>query len=194
MVTSAQTTPLQQTRSLVRAALGVVTFAALWLILCRYLSAEWYYNEQYNYGWFVPFFALYLFWLRWERRPPVVTKKRNLAVIIALGVVALFLLLPLRLFEIANPGWRPLDWLHTSAVAALTLLAIYMIGGKAWLRHFAFPILCRTALVQRNRRAGRARTDARRGSDRRRRFELARNSCATARKRHPRKRRRRGGK
>ena len=140
MVTTAQPAPLQQTRSLVRAALGVVTFAALWLVLCRYLSAEWYYNEQYNYGWFVPFFALYLFWLRWERRPAVVTKERNLAVIIALGVVALFLLLPLRLFEIANPGWRPLDWSHTSAVATLTLLAIYMIGGKAWLRHFAFPI------------------------------------------------------
>ena len=41
----------------------------LWFITCRHLSAEWTYNEQYNYGWFVPFFALYLFWLRWEDRP-----------------------------------------------------------------------------------------------------------------------------
>ena len=46
-----------------------LVMAALWVILCRHLSAEWSYNEQYNYGWFVPFFALYLFWLRWEDAP-----------------------------------------------------------------------------------------------------------------------------
>jgi hypothetical protein len=47
-----------------------LALGGLWLICCRHLSAEWSYNEQYNYGWFVPFFALYLFWLRWEDRPP----------------------------------------------------------------------------------------------------------------------------
>ena len=41
----------------------------LWFILCRSLSIEWSGNEQYSYGWFVPFFAAYLFWLRWEDRP-----------------------------------------------------------------------------------------------------------------------------
>ena len=59
---------------LIFAALRVVTtrnpvFAALWLVLCRHLSGEWAINEQYNYGWFVPFFCAYLFWLRWEDRP-----------------------------------------------------------------------------------------------------------------------------
>jgi len=38
-------------------------------VLCRHLSGEWAINEQYNYGWFVPFFCAYLFWLRWENRP-----------------------------------------------------------------------------------------------------------------------------
>src|SRR5919109_114932 len=42
---------------------------ALWFICCRYLSAEWSFNEQYSYGWFVPFFAVYLFWNRWADRP-----------------------------------------------------------------------------------------------------------------------------
>ena len=52
-----------------RLALPLLFFGALWFILCRQLSGEWLVNEQYNYGWFVPFFALYLFWLRWQDRP-----------------------------------------------------------------------------------------------------------------------------
>jgi len=35
-------------------------------MLCRQLSYEWSSNEQYSYGWFVPFFAGFLFWLSWE--------------------------------------------------------------------------------------------------------------------------------
>src|SRR6266849_1569037 len=93
---------------------------ALWFILCQHLSAEWTYNEQYSYGWFVPFFALYLFWLRWERRPRSEVRSQKSKVrktlVLAMAVIALLILFPIRLFEIANPGWRPLDWLHTSAV------------------------------------------------------------------------------
>jgi hypothetical protein len=43
-----------------------LALAFLWFSLCRHLSAEWIYNEQYSYGWFVPFFVLFLFWLRWD--------------------------------------------------------------------------------------------------------------------------------
>ena len=49
----------------------VAALLLLWFVLCRFLSNEWSANEQYNYGWFVPFFALFLFWQRWERRPPL---------------------------------------------------------------------------------------------------------------------------
>ena len=34
-----------------------VFLGLLWFVLCRHLSGEWRINEQYNYGWFVPFFA-----------------------------------------------------------------------------------------------------------------------------------------
>src|SRR5437879_7882754 len=53
---------------------------------------------------------------------------------------AAIILLPLRIFEIGNPDWRPLAWVHAAAVVAITLGIIYWIGGNAWLRHFAFPI------------------------------------------------------
>ena len=122
--------------------------AALWLILWRQLSGEWSVNDQYSYGWFVPFFAIVLFWLRWEDRPKTQEvrgqrtedRKKN-ALAIALTIVALLLLFPVRLFEIGNPDWRPLSWLHAIAVATITLALLWSIGGKPWLRHFAFPVL-----------------------------------------------------
>jgi exosortase len=57
-----------------------------------------------------------------------------------MAFAALLLLLPLRLFEIANPEWRLLAWIHALAVVTLTLLLLGWAGGKAWLRHFPFPV------------------------------------------------------
>ena len=125
--------------------LPLLCFAALWFVLSRQLSGEWLVNEQYNYGWFVPFFALYLFWLRWQDRPPPEVRSQKLEVrsrLVAafIGIPALFLLLPVRLFEIASPEWRPLGWIHAASVATLTLLYLWCVGGKPWVRHFAFPV------------------------------------------------------
>lgn len=117
-----------------------VFLAAIWFILTAHLSSEWTVNEQYNYGCFVPFFVAYLFWLRWERRPePDVSRRSWLPIAIAIG--ALILLLPIRLFEIGNPDWRPISWLHASVVVVLTLIVIWLVGGRPWLRQFAFPIV-----------------------------------------------------
>ena len=60
--------PAQRSKWLSILLIGLAVFP-LWLVCCRYLSAEWSFNEQYNYGWFVPFFAAYLFWERWRDRP-----------------------------------------------------------------------------------------------------------------------------
>ena len=102
-------------------------------------------NEQYNFGWFVPFFALYLFWLRWQDRPPAQISNPksqipNPAATLAIAIAALLFLLPVRLFEIANPEWRLLAWVHAATVVTLTLLLIWWTGGNRWVRHFAFPV------------------------------------------------------
>jgi exosortase len=126
--------------------LSVLFLAALWLGLCRELSGEWSVNEQYNFGWFVPFFALYLFWLRWQDAPrteirnPKSEIRKGQTITALLAIAALLVLLPVRLFEIANPEWRLLAWVHVVAVVVLTLLLIWWVGGEAWLRHFAFPV------------------------------------------------------
>ena len=125
-----------------RAALLLATFALLWLVLCRHLSGEWWLNEQYSYGWFVPFFCAYLFWLRWENRPQVRGQRSEVTGHVARGVaaLALLLLLPLRVFEIGNPDWRPLSWVHAIIVVTLTLVGLWWMGGPRWVRHFAFPV------------------------------------------------------
>ena len=141
----AETSPLSARYFSTRLVLPFLFFGVLWFILCRQLSGEWSVNEQYNYGWFVPFFALYLFWLRWRDRPPLTQiANRNSQIAnsaaLALAIAALLLLLPVRLFEIANPEWRPIGWIHAASVAALTLLYLWCVGGRPWLRHFAFPV------------------------------------------------------
>src|SRR5262249_54847231 len=129
-------------------AVTLLFVAALWFGLCRELSGEWSVNEQYSFGWFVPFFAIYLFWLRWQDRPQIeirnpkseIRKRQTIAALLA--IPTLLLLLPIRLFEIANPEWRLLVWIHALAVVTLTLLVLWWAGpaGAGWLRHFAFPV------------------------------------------------------
>src|SRR5256885_632633 len=122
-----------------------LALGALWFVCCHHLSEDWRFNEQYSYGWFVPFFVAYLFWLRWEDRPsPEVRGQKSeirkwVAVLLMVG--AAVILLPLRVFEVASSDYRPLGWLHAFAVVAITLWSIYMVGGGTWLRHFAIPVL-----------------------------------------------------
>src|ERR1051326_149618 len=121
-------------------------FAVLWLGLWSQLSGEWSLNEQYNYGWFVPFFAIVLFWLRLEDAPAPVGidavdgKLTGKFIAAALIVIALLLLFPIRLFEIGNPDWRPVSWLHALCVVTITFVFLWQVGGRTWLRHFAFPV------------------------------------------------------
>src|SRR5947207_14718912 len=60
-----------------RTIVALLVLTALWFLLCKQLSGEWSVNEQYKFGWFVPLFALYLFWLRWQDRPPAQISNRK---------------------------------------------------------------------------------------------------------------------
>src|SRR5882762_6402736 len=105
-MTIASSTASNAPRFRMRFVAIVVFFASLWLILWRQLSGEWSVNDQYSYGWFVPFFAVVLFWLRWEDRPKAreargqrteVRSQRSeirgqAAIAIAFAIIALLLL------------------------------------------------------------------------------------------------------
>ena len=97
-----------------RLALPLLFFGALWFVLCKQLSGEWLVNEQHiPTGGLSLSLSSYLFWLRWQDRPPAEIsdfrfQKSNpqqlLAILIGLRCCLLF---PVRLFEIASPEWRP---------------------------------------------------------------------------------------
>ena len=118
---------------------AAVCFALLWLETIRHLKGEWSFNPQYAYGWAVPFLALYLFWRRWTTRPdPVPPVSRFWP--ITLVILAALLFFPLRFLSEANPDWRLLSWAMSLIAVGITASCIFLVGGRSWLRQFAFPI------------------------------------------------------
>ncbi len=141
-LTAAPTTLGQRGKSPRRPLFLWLGLGALWFVCCRHLSEEWRFNEQYSYGWFVPFFVAYLLYLRWEDRPePGRASAVGKTVTFFALALATLTLLPLRVFEIGSSDWRPLGWVHALAITGITLGLIYLAGGARWLRHFSFPIL-----------------------------------------------------
>lgn len=118
---------------------AIALFAVLWLDLVRQLSFQWSASEQYAYGWFVPLLAAGLFFRRWLSRPA--PQPDSGPRWIGGGAVALALsLLPIRVVYEINPDWPLAGWLASLAVVGLSLYAMFLMGGRVWLFHFAFPI------------------------------------------------------
>ena len=109
-----------------------------WLVAC--ISGQWSANESYEYGWFVPFLAVALGWKRWQDAPQPHAATLRCTATAVLSVAAL-LLLPARWVHEANSLWRTISWPLGLAVTAMTAAVIYRVGGRPWLRHFAFPVL-----------------------------------------------------
>jgi exosortase len=113
--------------------------SVLWLWLFYHLHDEWTLNSQYTYGWTVPFFGALIFFFRWQRRPRPGARPRSGFTLLLLWLI-LLTLLPLRVVEVANPDWRLLGWVLGLLVVSFTLVFLAQMGGREWLRHFAFPI------------------------------------------------------
>lgn len=116
-----------------------VLVATIWVGLVNQLRVEWAINPQYSYGWGVPILAAYLLLKRWPDRPEPTTPGLPAAITL-MASLAFFALLPVRLFQEANPDWRFVSWTYAIVVLALTFLGIYFTGGRGWLNHFFAPI------------------------------------------------------
>lgn len=109
----------------------------LWADVFWTLQTEWEINEQYSFGYLMPFLGLYLLYLRWEDRPAVAPANRMARLELPAAILLLLLLLPLRVLFMANPDWRLLMWAHTGIVWGYTLYKLAGFGGRSWLLHFA---------------------------------------------------------
>jgi exosortase len=118
---------------------GALFLGVVWAEVINHLQIEWSHNPSYRYAWSVPFLAAYLFWKRWIERP---APARNTSVVpIIVLVFGACLLLPLRFVAEANPDWRLLSWAMSGVAVLVSLALVCQLGGRAWLRHFAFPFL-----------------------------------------------------
>ena len=113
-------------------------FGVLWFLLVKNLSLYWGADPQYSFGWFGPLLCAYLFLSRWLSRPPAEPASSVAAKWVFWTTAVAFL--PTWLVEQPNPDWRGLSWVLAVEIVLLTLSAIYFVGGKSWLRHFAFSI------------------------------------------------------
>ena len=131
-----------RSRSFFKWALLILPLGYLWFHLIDNLRLEWTSNPQYSYGLVVPLLVVGLLVRRWHRIIGVsaVSAIRNPWPAVLLGSLLAFFYLPTRLVEAATPEWRPLQWLLAIEIIGLTLYAIYLAGGKSWLRQAAFPV------------------------------------------------------
>ena len=115
-------------------------FALLGFEIIRHLGIEWSHNPQYGYGWSAPFLALYLGWKRWQERPAA-AEPSSRPLSLAIILFCAFLFLPIRFVAEANPDWRVLSWVLSLSAVAIAIAFVFLVGGRPWARHFAFPLL-----------------------------------------------------
>ncbi|MHB8523263.1 MAG: exosortase/archaeosortase family protein [Limisphaerales bacterium] len=123
---------------------GLLALAGVWLWTWRYLAVEWRLNEQYNYGYAVPWLAALIGWRRLRdcrtggaagsSEQPATPSLH--AVITGAWVVFLFA----ELLRQQDPTWRLVGWLMNFAASILTAAWLYRRGGREMLRPMLFAI------------------------------------------------------
>ena len=121
------------------AGLAWVIAGILWLWTFWACAGEWQNTDAYSYGFFVPLLAGYFFWRRWPELTPVSLSDREawrawgwLGLVVALAG-------PIELFRQTPLYWRPILWGMGFLAVAATMLATFLMGGRAALRGMLFP-------------------------------------------------------
>jgi hypothetical protein len=117
--------------SLTTLVFGASLLVFLWWRLIDHLRVEWSSDEQYAYGWAVPFLCAYLCWhgarhgsaSQATTRIPTAGRITPVLAGLALALLALAYL-PIRLLQEASPEWRLVSWALALVVVGVTLLLL----------------------------------------------------------------------
>lgn len=113
-------------------------FGLLWSLLIVHLAQIWASDPQYSFGWFSPILGGYLFFIRWQNRPAPTVERSAPA--LSILIFFAFLLLPTWFIIQPNADWHLLTLLLAGEVITISLCALYLAGGRSWIRHFAFSV------------------------------------------------------
>lgn len=124
--------------------LWIVLLCGAWFWTFRAMSLWWNYAPAYEYGFVVPWIALFLAWQRVRRNPGCLEGapapgRRWVVPVVAACAWVLFLFG--ELLRQVDPMWRPMNWVFASASTLLTFCWAYRRGGEKLARALAFPIL-----------------------------------------------------
>ena len=135
---AASTTPPRYLRAPVP-WLDLILLATAGAFVLRPLGAFWQANPDYAFGFGVPFLAAYLFGARWTDRPPAhppAVAFHRLHLLLALGAISFLIYF---LLVATVPDWRPDFWLGALCYVAACVGWTWLLGGRSWALHFAFP-------------------------------------------------------
>jgi exosortase len=122
--------------------------AALHAQLALALVPSWNDGTYYDYGFLVPFLAPYCFLARWREagigEAELDRRLRRLGssgMLIGLVLATLLLVLPLRLVQGADSGWRAPLYLHALLALGLSAFLLFRIEGRGAMRYWGCALL-----------------------------------------------------
>lgn len=134
---------LTSTRSPVWTFLAIIT---AWIVLGSQVRHHWGGESYYNFGWFVPFLALWLLVRNFTRVPPD-PQHRHPAATLFLAACCLLPLIPFHALAEVNPFWRVPLWVQALGCAAFSFLLLYQLYGWRGLRAAVFPLFFLSTMV-----------------------------------------------
>jgi exosortase len=115
-------------------------FAGFWLWLGWSCLPDWQRSEDYAFGWAVLPLAAYFLLARLRQVAPSPADQVSALLLVALFLLTLSVGI-LELFRQAPVYWRFFLWTIYAVVVAASLLVLYFLGGRVWVREGLFPLL-----------------------------------------------------
>ncbi len=123
----------------------MVAVVFMWCWCWKHASVEWRMNEDYSFGFAVPFLAGVLAWQRWvDRDCPALDGQMGGGALTSgttwLITAAMIVLVPTELLRLQDPTWRVSGWLLAAIATSLTAAWMLLLGGWNVLRWFLVPL------------------------------------------------------